>query len=139
LIDERTRERDSPVAAAGPEAVEPGGETSFADLEAEPEAADARRALIVVDDDPLFATMAGERLDQLGFRVVACATVAAGLAAVEREAASGEPAVVADIVMPTLDNKGFLGGLELMERIRRSHPQVPDRRTAYPTKWSRRR
>jgi CheY-like chemotaxis protein len=133
LIDERARERSGHGAAA-PAVPEPAGETSFADLETEPEAAAAGRALILVDDDPLFLQLAGGRLGALGFRVQACETVGAALSALEREAAGPEPpAVVSDIVMPTLDSQGFLGGLELLEKVRRAHPEVSAVAvTAYP-------
>lgn len=130
MIDERSRERGSEPA---PSAVstEAGSETSFAGIEDE---VAAGRALIFVDDDLLFREMARDALGQLGFRVVLCETGAACLAAVEREAGSGTaPAVAADVVIPTLDNQGFLGGLELLEKLRRSHPEVPVVAiTAYP-------
>ena len=131
MIDERSRERGAaPAPSEAP--ADAGAETSFAGIE--DEAAAGGRALILVDDDPLFRGMARDYLGQLGFRVVVCETGAACLAAVDREAGSGvPPAVVADIVMPTLDNQGFLGGLELLEKLRRAHPEVPVVAvTAYP-------
>ena len=131
MIDERTRESAAaPVhreAAAGP-----AGETSFAGIEHE--AATGNRTLIFVDDDPLFRGIARDVLQRRGFRVISCETCASCLAAVDREAGSGvAPAVAADIVMPTTDNQGFLGGLELLEKVRRAHPEVPVVAiTAYP-------
>jgi CheY-like chemotaxis protein len=131
MIDERSRER---ATAPAPREVpaEAAAETSFAGLE--DEAVAGGRALILVDDDPLFRGMARDYLGRLGFRVVICETGAACLAAVDREAGSGvPPAVAADIVMPTMDNQGFLGGLELLEKLRRAHPEVPVVAvTAYP-------
>ena len=131
MIDERSRER---VAAPAPAEAPPdaGAETSFAGIE--DEAAAAGRVLILVDDDPLFRGMARDYLGRLGFRVVVCESAASCLAMVDREAGNGmPPAVAADIVMPTLDNQGFLGGLELLEKLRRAHPEVPVVAvTAYP-------
>jgi CheY-like chemotaxis protein len=131
MMDERSRDRSgaAPIAAAPTEAA---SETSFAGID--DEAAPEGRALILVDDDPLFREMARDNLGRRGFRVVVCDTGAACLAAIEREAGSlVPPAVTTDIVMPTLDNQGFLGGLELVERLRRAHPEVPVVAvTAYP-------
>lgn len=131
MIDERSRERVADPAP-GEVPAPPSGETSFAGIE--DEVAVGGRALILVDDDPLFRGMASDYLGRLGFRVVICESGAACLAAVDREAGSGvPPAVAADIVMPTLDNQGFLGGLELLEKLRRAHPEVPVVAvTAYP-------
>ncbi len=130
MMDERSRERvAAPAPSEAPAAA--AGETSFAGIEEE---AGGGRALILVDDDPLFRGMARDYLGRIGFRVVICESGAACLAAVDREAGSGvPPAVAADIVMPTLDNQGFLGGLELLEKLRRAHPEVQVVAvTAYP-------
>ena len=131
MIDERSRDRGA-APAPGEAPADPTAETSFAGIE--DEAATGSRALILVDDDPLFREMARDYLGRRGFRVVICETGAACLAAVDREAGSGvPPAVAADIVMPTMDNQGFLGGLELLEKLRRAHPEVPVVAvTAYP-------
>ena len=134
MIDERSRDRGAApapgAAPAGP--ADPTAETSFAGIE--DEAATGGRALILVDDDQFFREMARDYLGRHGFRVIICETGAACLAAVDREAGSGvPPAVAADIVMPTMDNQGFLGGLELLEKLRRAHPEVPVVAvTAYP-------
>jgi len=131
MIDERSRDRGA-VPAPSESAANSTAETSFAGIE--DEAVTASRALILVDDDPLFREMACDYLGRQGFRVVICETGTACLAAVDREAGSGvPPAVAADIVMPTMDNQGFLGGLELLEKLRRAHPEVPVVAvTAYP-------
>ena len=131
MIDERSRDRGA-APAPGEAPADSTAETSFAGIE--DEAATGSRALILVDDDPLFREMARDYLGPRGFRVVVCETGAACLAAVDREAGSGvPPAVAADIVMPTMDNQGFLGGLELLEKLRRAHPEVPVVAvTAYP-------
>ncbi len=133
LIDERARARGS-APPVGEAAAEPPGETSFAEIEGGPVEASGGRALILVDDDQLFREMARDQLERLGFRVIVCDTGAACLAAVDRETSQGvPPAVAADIVMPTLDSQGFLGGLELLEKLRRGHPEVPVAAfTAYP-------
>jgi len=131
MIDERSRDRGTDPAPSEDPA-DLATEASFAGIE--DEAASGGRVLIFVDDDPLFREMARDYLGRRGFRVVICDTGAACLAAVDREAARGVPSVVAaDIVMPTMDNKGFLGGLELLEKLRRAHPEVPVVAvTAYP-------
>ncbi len=122
MIDERSREREA-APAPGEAPADAGTETSFAGIQ--DEVAAGARVVIFVDDDPLFRGMARDCLGRQGFRVVICETGAACLAAVDREAGSGvPPLVVADIVMPTIDNQGFLGGLELLEKLRRAHPEV---------------
>ncbi|HEY6000140.1 MAG TPA: response regulator, partial [bacterium] len=132
LIDERERERGADAAATP--AAEPEGETSFADLDTTPEPVGAGVPLVLVDDDPVFREEAAGQLGRLGFRVVSCDGVGAGLREIEREVARGyAPAVLTDIVMPTLDNEGFLGGLELIEKVRQSRPGVTVVAvTAYP-------
>ncbi|HWR97985.1 MAG TPA: response regulator [Candidatus Methanoperedens sp.] len=133
LIDERARERAVASAVAPP--VESAGETSFAGLDEGPQPeAPAGPPLVLVDDDAPFREAAARQLGRLGFRVVACEGVAAGLREIEREAARGSsPVVVTGIVMPTLDSQGFLGGLELIEKLRRPHPEVQVVAvTAYP-------
>jgi len=131
MIDERSRDRGTaPAPSEAPAG--PVSETSFAGIEDEATTSD--RALILVDDDPLFRGMARDYLGRQGLRVVVCESAAACLAAVDRESRSGlPPAVVADVVMPTMDNQGFLGGIELAEKLRREHPEVPVVAvTAYP-------
>jgi len=131
MIDERSRDRGAAPAPSAAPADHPA-ETSFAGLEEE--ATSGGRALILVDDDPLFRGLARDYLERQGFRIVICESGAACLAAVDREAGSRvPPAVATDIVMPTMDNQGFLGGLELLEKLRRAHPEVPVVAvTAYP-------
>jgi CheY-like chemotaxis protein len=127
VIDERARAGQ--LHEAGPE-VEGCAETSFASVEE-----GSGGALVVVDDDPAFRELAAERGGRLGFRVIGCEGVAQGLRTIAEEARrpGPPPAVVADVVMPTTDNQGFLGGLELLEKLSAAHPGVPVAIvTAYP-------
>jgi CheY-like chemotaxis protein len=127
-MDERSRqgggaEAEESVAVAEGEAPAAG--------EAEP--SESRGGLVLVDDDPLFREQAQERLKRLNYRVVACDGADEALRAVKEFSKSFPPIVVTDIVYPTSDGRGFLGGIELVEKLRSEQPDVPlIAVTAYP-------
>jgi CheY-like chemotaxis protein len=86
-----------------------------------------------VDDDPVFREQAAERLKRLNYNVVACEGIDDALKAVGDFSRSFPPIVVTDIVYPTGDGRGFLGGIELIEKLKGEQPDVPlIAVTAYP-------
>jgi len=84
------------------------------------------RRLLVVDDDPLMMQSLAYHLQPKGFRVETFATVAE---VADRLAAlppnSEQPAIIADLLMPGWDEARYLGGLDLLERVRSQRPQLP--------------
>ena len=127
MLDERQRGGGGPAV-----------EDTVADAFAEEgtiaeEEAGHRGGIVLVDDDPVFRDLAKEKLSRLDYRVVACEGTEDGLKGVKEFPAASPPVVVTDIVFPTSDGRGFLGGLELIEKLRRSQPEVPIIAiTAYP-------
>jgi two-component system, cell cycle sensor histidine kinase and response regulator CckA len=76
----------------------------------------AAARILVVDDEPSVRRFAARALSEEGFAVLEAADGQEALAAVE---AGGISALVSDIVMPRLN------GVQLMEALARSHPQLP--------------
>ena len=132
MIDERSRERGA-APAPGEAPVEAAGETSFAGHRGRGgrrrPGADPRRRRPALPRDGARRISGGSGSASSSAR----AARPASPRSTGRPAAASPPAVAADIVMPTMDNQGFLGGLELLEKLRRAHPEVPVVAvTAYP-------
>lgn len=124
LMDERSRAGTGTEEASAPSAGEEGGEGGT------PE---GRAAVVLVDDDPIFRDLVKERLTRLNYRVVACEGSDEGIKAAEEFSPAFPPTVITDIVYPTSDGRGFLGGLELIEKLNKSRPEIPVIAvTAYP-------
>jgi CheY-like chemotaxis protein len=123
-MDERSRE--APVEEETPPA-------EVAEVTQEAEAPISQGGLVLVDDDPVFREQTTERLKRLNYNVVACEGMEEALKAVSDFSRSFPPIVVTDIVYPTGDGRGFLGGIELIEKLRSEQPDVPlIAVTAYP-------
>jgi len=82
--------------------------------------------LVAVDDDRLMLESLTHHLSARGFRLLTFETVAAALEQVQVLVDSGErpAAVIADLLMPDTTGRSTLGGLELLERLRRIHTGV---------------
>jgi CheY-like chemotaxis protein len=128
MLDERQR------GGGGGPAVEDTVADAFAEEDTSVEGeAEHRGGIVLVDDDPVFRDLAKEKLSRLDYRVIACEGTDEALKGVKEFPAASPPVVVTDIVFPTSDGRGFLGGLELIEKLRRSQPEVPIIAiTAYP-------
>jgi len=72
--------------------------------------------ILVVDDEPSIRRLATRALIEEGFEVREAHDGAEALGIVE---AGGVSVLVSDVVMPRLN------GVQLMERLARSHPQLP--------------
>lgn len=72
--------------------------------------------ILVVDDEPGIRRLAMRALREEGFSVLEAGD---GERALEIVEAGGVSVLVADVVMPRLN------GVQLMERLARSHPQLP--------------
>ena len=72
--------------------------------------------LLIVDDEADFVTVLAERLALRGFRAE---TAVSGAEAMKKVAENGFRVLVLDVKMPGID------GLELMDEIKRKHPDLP--------------
>jgi CheY-like chemotaxis protein len=82
--------------------------------------------VILVDDEDRFLELVREALEAQGYPVE---TFQEGGSAAERIDAlvedGGVLGVVSDLIMPRTDGEGLLGGIELLERIRKRHRRLP--------------
>lgn len=88
------------------------------------EPAGTRRGFLVVDDDFATAEQIVQRLQARGARVRAYAAGQPFLDAVG-QADPETTTLVIDLIMPRRDGSGVLGGLELLEEVRKHHPDFP--------------
>lgn len=87
--------------------------------------ADARRIVLLVDDDELSRQELGRVLRGQGLEVRLFAKGSSFLGALtelQRDAAA--PVLVIDLIMPRMDGSGILGGLELLDAVRQNHPNL---------------
>ena len=78
----------------------------------------AREQILVVDDEPIVRQFTCRVLEQAGYRIESASDGAEALHAVLQRPNAFD-AVVTDIVMPRLN------GVQLMEALSVSHPQIP--------------
>ena len=81
--------------------------------------------VLLVDDDPPTAEGIRRALGALGYSVSAFNEGNEFLAAVEVVTRAGEaPALLVDLIMPRLNGTGILGGIELLQNIKKRFPQL---------------
>lgn len=88
------------------------------------EASGYKRGFLVVDDDSATAEQILKLLQARGAKVRTYTSSQAFLDAVS-QADSEMTTLVIDLIMPRRDGSGVLGGLELLEEIRKNHPDFP--------------
>jgi len=80
----------------------------------------------LVDDDPSTLEALAPLLEQQGYRVDPISRTEDALIRVDNLYSNGIlPLVVVDLIMPTMDGTGIMGGLELMELVRNNFPELP--------------
>lgn len=108
-VPEAENETPAPAAAAAPVAPVPSGAP----------------VVLLIDDDGLTLSSLSRKLLERGFRVETAANAAEGMAAYEKLEAAGTPVyLVADLLMPRSDGAGILGGLEILEFVRKRGPAI---------------
>lgn len=91
-----------------------------------PSAVSSSRTLLLVDDDETTRTHFERILRAHGFEVQSSANSADMLASIESTVARGvTPVLLVDLFMPRMDGSGILGGLELLEQVRKRFPGLP--------------
>ncbi len=119
LIDERKSRgaaRSHEVAEAGP-----GGEST------------EERIYLLVDDDDHFSELLVSRGAKSGRQVKRFSGVTEAVEFLSSSLGTEGYFMVIDVVMPTIDGRGFLGGLELARKVAADYPDVSVRViTAYP-------
>jgi CheY-like chemotaxis protein len=109
---------------SGREAVKENPSSSETEPAAPATAAPGMQVLLV-DDDPPTAEGIRRALGALGYSVSAFNEGNEFLAAVEVAARAGEaPALLVDLIMPRLNGTGILGGIELLQNIKKRFPQL---------------
>lgn len=74
--------------------------------------------LLVVDNDPALLADITERATTRGLKVRGVATAKEGILILQQLGPNGHTVAVVDLVMPRVDGRGILGGLDLLRRIR---------------------
>jgi DNA-binding NarL/FixJ family response regulator len=119
LLDERQR-FGSPESAATLQAMSPAEAVTVG-------------SIVLVDDDDFFSRQFVEAAGRSGLHTQRLMGVADGREFMAAGGARPDQILVVDVVMPTSDGRGFLGGLELAGYIRREFPsQAMVIITAYP-------
>lgn len=91
---------------------------------ARPEPATIGRGFLVVDDDPATAEQIVKLL-QLRRAAVRAFTSGPSFFEAVRQADPATTTLVIDLIMPRRDGSGVLGGLELLEEVRKHYPDFP--------------
>ncbi|MBI5497174.1 MAG: response regulator [Deltaproteobacteria bacterium] len=78
--------------------------------------------LLVVDDDPALLEAVCRRIVERGLKVGKAGSAREAWERVSARTGSGRTAAVVDLVMPRVDGRGILGGLDLVRRLKEKEP-----------------
>ncbi len=91
-----------------------------------PPAATAQQVILIVDDEALIRQILARRMEEKGYKVLQADNAADAIRIVtELEQEKQNPWIISDLVMPTTVGNGYLGGLEIVEAIRRINSSIP--------------
>jgi CheY-like chemotaxis protein len=83
----------------------------------------SRGTLFVVDDDESTREVFGQLLTERGFEVKLFSGGAPLLEEIARVMPEGvKPTLLVDLIMPKMDGSGILGGIEILERVKKDFP-----------------
>ncbi len=125
LLDEQRQQAG--VAGLAPPNDRPAGDgRKLGERAHGPEAAEYPGCrVLLVDDDPVVREGLGRFLRSRGLVVELFASGDDFIPAVDGAVAAGRnPVLVIDLIMPRKDGTGVLGGMELLEEVRRGHPSL---------------
>ena len=85
-----------------------------------------RPVLVLVDDNAAIRQAIGESMQENGYEVFQCARIEESLLKLGALSFDGRrPTALIDLIMPEIDGTGMLGGVELLELIKKSFPDIP--------------
>jgi CheY-like chemotaxis protein len=138
LFDERRhRAKESDICNASSrenQSLEENADIAFnlMDTQGHPEQAHSaaqtkeRPVLVLVDDNAATRQAIGESIEENGYEVFQCARIEESLLKLGALSFDGRhPTALIDLIMPEIDGTGMLGGMELLELITKSFPDIP--------------
>jgi CheY-like chemotaxis protein len=85
-----------------------------------------RPVLVLVDDNTAIRQTIGDSMQENGYEVFQCARIEESLLKLGALSFDGRrPTALIDLIMPEIDGTGMLGGVELLELIKKSFPDIP--------------
>ena len=91
-----------------------------------PQTASAQQVILIVDDEALIRQILARRMEEKGYKVLQADNAANAIKLVHQlEQEKQNPWVISDLVMPTTVGNGYLGGLEIVEAVRRINSSIP--------------
>jgi CheY-like chemotaxis protein len=91
-----------------------------------PTTATAQQVILVVDDEALIRQILARAMGEKGYKVLQADNAADAIRIVNQlEQGKQNPWVISDLVMPTTVGNGYLGGLEIVEAVRRINSSIP--------------
>lgn len=91
-----------------------------------PPTSSEQQVILVVDDEALIRQILARRMEEQGYRVLQADNPADAIRIVHQlEQEKQNPWVISDLVMPTTVGNGYLGGLEIVEAVRRINSSIP--------------
>ncbi|HEY7161586.1 MAG TPA: response regulator, partial [Acidobacteriota bacterium] len=91
-----------------------------------PPTASAQQVILVVDDEALIRQILARRMEEKGYKILQADNASDAIKIVHQlEQEKQNPWVISDLVMPTTVGNGYLGGLEIVEAVRRINSSIP--------------
>jgi CheY-like chemotaxis protein len=115
-FDRIAAEIDFPMSVSAPIALTP----------MVPPLATAQQVILIVDDEALIRQILARRMEEKGYKIFQADNAADAIKIVNQlEQEKQNPWVISDLVMPTTVGNGYLGGLEIVEAVRRINSSIP--------------
>lgn len=91
-----------------------------------PPTSSEQQVILIVDDEALIRQILARRMEEKGYKVLQADNAADAIRIVHQlEQEKQNPWVISDLVMPTTVGNGYLGGLEIVEAVRRINSSIP--------------
>src|SRR6185436_18450186 len=91
-----------------------------------PPTATEQQVILIVDDEALVRQILARSMEEKGYKVLQADNAADAIRIVHQlEQEKENPWVISDLVMPTTVGNGYLGGLEIVEAVRRINSSIP--------------
>jgi CheY-like chemotaxis protein len=91
-----------------------------------PPTSGSQQVIVIVDDEALIRQILARRMEEKGYKVLQADNAADAIRIVNQlEQEKQNPWVISDLVMPTTVGNGYLGGLEIVEAVRRINSSIP--------------